>query len=232
MKMHPSDRNAVIFDMDGCLVDSEPLCLEAIASEMCALGIADATAELVGDKFLGVSISEIANYVASRLDGKFPVQFAERVEARLQKKYPTELQIIDGVAGLLKMLRDLDIPFAIATGASSKRMAFTLEAAALAEYFDDVAFCVDDVARGKPAPDLFLYASENLGVRPSDCIVLEDSPHGIKGARAAGMTSVGFVGGTHLAGKRTSHTAILRDACAFRAHPPGDSDLIRPPVPI
>lgn len=205
---------AIIFDMDGCLVDSEPLCLDTIADEMRSRGLVDASVEMISERFLGVGMSDIAAHVSSQLDGRPQVDFAERVEERLQERYKSELQLIEGIEGLLAMLVGNQIPFAIATGASSKRMAFTLEVSGLSEYFPETAFSVDDVARGKPAPDLFLHAAEKLGVRPTDCIVLEDSPHGIKGACAAGMKPFGFVGGAHLANKKKSHTSVLRDAGA------------------
>jgi beta-phosphoglucomutase-like phosphatase (HAD superfamily) len=76
------------------------------------------------------------------------------------------------------------------------------------------AFSADLVSRGKPAPDIFLLAAEKLGVAPQNCAVLEDSPHGIKGAVEAGMRAVGFVGGSHLAGRRADHAEILRAAGA------------------
>ena len=71
-----------------------------------------------------------------------------------------------------------------------------------------------EVSQGKPAPDIFLLALERLGMSPSECVVLEDSPHGVKGALAAGIPALGFVGGSHLEGKRESHAKTLRDAGA------------------
>lgn len=205
---------AVIFDMDGCLVDSESLCLEVIATEMRHLGISNASAEMVGDRFLGVGITEIGKFVVSKVGGDYPVEFATRVEDRLREKYKSELNVIDGVIGLMDLLVARDIPFSIATGASSERMSFTLQISKLESYFDKTAFCVDDVKQGKPAPDLFLHAARRLGVSPANCLVLEDSPHGIKGACAAGMTAVGFVAGSHLATKQVSHSIVLKEAGA------------------
>ena len=67
---------------------------------------------------------------------------------------------------------------------------------------------------GKPAPDLFELALDRLGLAPAECVVLEDSPHGIRGARAARIPAIGFVGGAHLAGKQEAHAALLRDSGA------------------
>ncbi len=204
----------VIFDLDGCLVDSEPLSLEAIASEMRTLGIKDATAEEIGNKFLGVAMPLIADYVSSRLHTLVPDDFADRVETQLLATYQTELRQIAGAPELLSGLNSEGCAMAIATGGSLKRMAATLEISGLESWFEGTATSASEVAQGKPAPDIFLLALERLKLKPSDCVVLEDSPHGVKGALAAGIPAIGFVGGSHLMGKRDAHEAILRDAGA------------------
>jgi len=204
----------VIFDLDGCLVDSEPLSLEAIASEMRRLGIEDATAQEIGDKFLGVAMPVIAEYVSDRLGAPVPNNFAERVETQLLATYQADLRQISGAPELLGGLSAQGRAMAIATGGSLKRMAATLEMSGLADWFAGTASSAAEVAQGKPAPDLFLLALERLKLTPADCVVLEDSPHGVKGALAAGIPAIGFVGGSHLEGKRDTHAAILRDAGA------------------
>ncbi len=204
----------VIFDLDGCLVDSEPLSLEAIASEMRALGIKDATAKEIGNRFLGVAMPVIAEYVSSRLGAPVPDTFSEHVEAQLLATYQTELRQISGATELLNSLEAQGCAMAIATGGSLKRMAATLEISGLADRFVGTASSAAEVAQGKPAPDLFLLALERLKMSPSECVVLEDSPHGVKGALEAGIPAIGFVGGSHLEGKRDAHAATLRDAGA------------------
>ena len=204
----------VIFDLDGCLVDSEPLSLEAIASEMRMLGIKDATAQEIGNKFLGVAMPLIADYVSGRLDAPVPDNFVERVETRLLATYQNELRHISGSSELLSCLKAQGCAMAIATGGSMKRMAATLEISGLTSWFEGTASSVSEVAQGKPAPDIFLLALDRLRMKPSECVVLEDSPHGVKGALAAGIPAIGFVGGSHLEGKRDLHASILRDAGA------------------
>lgn len=204
----------VIFDLDGCLVDSEPLSLEAIASEMRRLGIKDATAQEIGNKFLGVAMPVIADYVSERLGAPVPSLFAERVETRLLAAYQTELRHISGAPELLSGLEAQGCAMAIATGGSLKRMAATLEMSGLASWFEGTASSAAEVEKGKPAPDLFLLALERLKMTASECVVLEDSPHGVKGALAAGISAIGFVGGNHLEGRRDTHAAILKEAGA------------------
>lgn len=201
---------AVIFDLDGVLVDSEPLSLGVLADEMRALGIADATPEEVGRQFLGVSLPVIRAYVADRLGRPVPEAFVERFEDRLLAIYPEKLQVIDGVPALLDQLQDAGIGMAIATGGSLRRMGETLRVSGLDRWFQGRAFSADQVAQGKPAPDLFLLAGRELGVDPADCVILEDSPHGVTGALRAGARAVGFTGGSHLDLSRAEHAALLR----------------------
>lgn len=205
---------AVIFDLDGCLVDSELLALDAIAAQMRAVGIQDATAQEIGDRFLGVAMPVIVEYVATRLGSPPPADFAERIETSLLSRYEIDLRRIEGATDLLAQLQQSGIAMAIATGGSLKRMAATLDIAGLAPWFCDTASSAEEVMRGKPAPDLFELACRRLQIAPSECIVLEDSPHGIKGALAAGIAAIGFVGGSHLAGQRDAHAAILSEAGA------------------
>ena len=201
---------AVILDLDGVLVDSEPLSLGVLADEMRALGIADATPEEVGRQFLGVSLPVIRAYVADRLGRPVPEAFVERFEDRLLAIYPEKLQVIDGVPALLDQLQDAGIGMAIATGGSLRRMGETLRVSGLDRWFQGRAFSADQVAQGKPAPDLFLLAARELGVDPKDCVILEDSPHGVTGALRAGARAVGFTGGSHLDLSRAEHAALLR----------------------
>ncbi len=200
---------AVIFDMDGCLVDSEPLALEAVAAEMRDAGLSDVTAAEVGDKYLGVSMSQIIRDVEDRLGKRCAQGFNARVEARLFESYDNGLPRVDGVEGLLAWLQQAGIPVAIASGASVPRLARTLEISGLERFFVDRGFSADLVRHGKPAPDIFLMAAERLGVAPEHCAVLEDSPHGIRGAVDAGMRAVGFLGGSHLVGRERAHASIL-----------------------
>lgn len=200
---------AVIFDLDGCLVDSETLSIGAIVDELHDMGMSDVTYEDVRNRFLGVSMRVICEKLTQSTDQLDQQDFVTRVEARLLRRFLTHLKQIDGAVDLLEILKNHDIPIAIATGGSIRRMTETLEISGLAPWFDGVAFSADQVEHGKPAPDLFLYAAQNLGVPAEACVVLEDSPHGIEGALAAGMRAIGFVGGAHLDDIRDTHKKLL-----------------------
>ena len=207
---------AVIFDLDGCLVDSEPLSLEVIANEMNSLGIDDVTINYVRDRFLGVSIQDICKHVSERLGKVCPDDFTKRVEDRLLGEYKARLCQIPDAENLLLRLTEAGVKTALATGSSLRRMGATLDISGLATHFTGTAFSADQVKNGKPAPDLFLLAAEGISAPPENCVVIEDSPHGVKGARAAGMTALGFVGGTHLNDIRSDQAQRLRDAGAVQ----------------
>lgn len=208
-----SDIRAVIFDMDGCLVDSEPMALQILSEMMQAEGLA-ATPDDLRRRFLGVSIQAIVRDISAALGRDDLPGFARDFENRLLARYPAELRRMPGIEALLDDLAARDIAMAVATGSSVRRLGLTLEVAGLAGRFGDNVFSADQVRRGKPAPDLFLLAADRLGLPPAACAVMEDSPHGVTGARAAGMRAIGFTGGAHLDGMRDDHARRLRDAGA------------------
>lgn len=210
-----SDIEAVIFDLDGCLVDSEVHSLEVLAAELADAGMDEMTVQLLRERFLGVSIAAIIDHAVQRSGQPRPDGLAERFEDRLFQRFRSRLRLIEGVPELLETLRARGIATAIATGSSVRRLAVTLDCVGLTENFKGTGFSADQVARGKPAPDLFLLAANGLGVAPHRCAVMEDSPLGVAGAISAGMRPVGFVGGSHLDGMRDTHAARLRDAGAF-----------------
>lgn len=205
---------AVIFDLDGCLVDSEPHSLAALAGEMQTIGLPRTTVEEVRERFLGVSMADICRDIERRTGGPVPADFIDRVEARLFRAYALRLRPMTGADRLLDRLEAAGLAMAIATGGSVRRMHETLRLGGLASRFAGRAFSADEVPRGKPAPDLFLKAAAVLGVPPDRCAVLEDSPHGIAGACAAGMRAVGFTGGSHLEGLQAAHRGLLLEAGA------------------
>jgi len=152
----------------------------------------------------------ILDWAAERAGYPLPDDFAARFEARLLASYRDGLTVIDGVPDLLDRLAREGIACAIATGGSVRRMNETLRLSGLAARFEGCAFSADEVAHGKPAPDLFELAAQRLGVPQDACVVLEDSPHGIEGAKRAGMRAIGFTGGAHLDGQRDAHADLLR----------------------
>lgn len=181
----PNGFEAVIFDCDGTLVDSMPAHFDAWCD---ALALHGAGGVFKEDVFFAMGgrptmdiVVELNDEYNLKLDPS-AVAFAKR-EAFLKRLQLVTL--IDEVAEFAEGLRG-KIPMAIATGGTRMVVEKTLKAVGISDWFDEVV-TADDVADGKPAPDIFLRAAKLLGVAPERCLVLEDAPAGILAAQRAGM---------------------------------------------
>ena len=195
----------LIFDCDGVLVDSEPLSCQIDADVLTGLGIPYTAAEIARD-FVGVSLKDmIARIAAER--GPLPEDLGERINRALFARFETDLRPVEGVREAL-----LALPHrrCVASSSVPERIALSLRVTGLDDLFDDI-FSSVQVARGKPAPDLFLHAAARMGADSADCLVIEDSVAGVRAARAAGMRVIGFPGGGHCG---PGHGDRLRDAGA------------------
>ena len=183
----------VIFDLDGVLVDSETLSAQALIEEMARLGVAITTADVRRD-FLGRSFVTVAAGLRARLGDGFPDDFEARYRARLFAAFDAALAPTPGVAA---MLDGLDLPCRVATSSTPVRARRALEVCGLWDRFAGRVDTASEVARGKPAPDLFALSAFRGGVAAEACLVIEDSAPGIAAARAAGMRSILYLGGGH-----------------------------------
>jgi HAD superfamily hydrolase (TIGR01509 family) len=123
-----------------------------------------------------------------------PASYGERVEVLIENGFRQSLRAIQGVA---EMLDWLQLPICVASSSAPEQIRGKLELTGLLSRFGGNLFSATMVSRGKPAPDLFLFASQKLATLPERCLVIEDSPAGIDAAVAAGMTAMGFCGGSH-----------------------------------
>lgn len=183
----------VIFDCDGVLVDSEILSAQVEAEALCSLG-AKVTAEDVMQRFLGLTQEALEKRFEEDFGLKLPHDHAQTTAHMLRTAYLTRL---DPIPGVREVLETLAIPYCVASNSPPAKLGLGLSVTNLFELLYPNVFCSKLVARGKPAPDLFLYAAKTMGADPSATVVVEDSVVGIKAAKAAGMTAVGFVGGLH-----------------------------------
>lgn len=202
-----SNLDLVIFDCDGVLVDSEVISCQAHADVLSLCGY-PITADEVFDRFLGRSSKQATLEVEVELGRSLPDDFNAKLQDRLFRAFEQDLQSIEGIADALD---SIDIPVCVASSGSHQRMRVSLGATRLYERLAPHIFSASQVENGKPAPDLFLFAAAQMKARPSACVVVEDSPAGIRGAAAAGMIVLGFHGGSHC---RPDHAASLRDAGA------------------
>ncbi len=191
------DYDLIIFDCDGVLVDSEPLSCGALAAALTRHGI-DASLETVFDRFLGRSFATVEAHVLAITGAGLPAAFRDALRDDVTAAFTGGLRAIDGIAELLARL---DQPYCLASSSDRARIDLCLRLTGLDPSFAGRIFNAEMVARGKPAPDLFLHAAATMGADPARCLVVEDSVSGVQAGKAAGMTVWGFTGGGHYAGR-------------------------------
>jgi HAD superfamily hydrolase (TIGR01509 family) len=178
----------VIFDCDGVLVDSESITNGVFAAMLGELGL-PVTPEFVFENFAGRTMQHCWDEVAAMLGRPVPRGFQDEFQLRVTAALEAEVQ---AVAGIEAVLDALAVPYCVASSGSIGKMATTLGATGLLSRFRERMFSATEVARGKPAPDIFLYAAGRCRVEPRDCAVIEDSPAGVVAGVAAGMTVYGY----------------------------------------
>lgn len=182
----------VIFDNDGVLVDSEPISNRLLAAYLTELGHPTSYEDSIRD-YMGSAMHRIHDLVLERTGRRLPAEFDEVFHARVFAAFERELRPVPGVAGVLEKLAADGVPYCVASSGSHARIRVGHRTTGLDRWFpEEHVFSSEDVGRGKPAPDLFLYAAERMGVAPGRCVVVEDSPLGLQAAVAAGMDVYGF----------------------------------------
>ena len=190
----------VIFDNDGVLVDSEWLANGILAGLLTEYGLPCTREDCVRD-YMGSTMGRVRAMAEARLGRALPGELEDRYHARLFEAFRTELTAIPGVR---EVVTGLTTPACVASSGTHERIRLALTTTGLLPLFDGRVFSAQDVARGKPDPDLFLHAAKSLGVPPARCAVIEDSPLGVEAATRASMTAFGFA--------RMTPAERLRDA--------------------
>lgn len=193
----------VIFDCDGVLVDSEPLALRILLQTLSDAGAVLLPQE-AHEAFLGRSLASVCDILRRDYGVALADEALERMRRDLHAAIRSDLKPIAGVAGVLATLGR---PVCVASSSQVERIRLSLQVTGLAGFFGDAVFSATMVARGKPAPDLFLHAAERMQVEPQRCMVVEDSPAGISAAQQAGMRVIAFTGGGHA--RQPSHRRRL-----------------------
>jgi len=183
---------AFIFDMDGVIIDSEPIHFEIDVETMKYFGVTITPHEL--ERFVGMTNPEMWSIL--KQDYSLPQSVSEIIEYQLKSKIELirsiDLAPIEGIQELIFDLKQNNIVIGLA---SSSPIAFIYEVLRkynFFEYFDSI-ISGEEVAKGKPAPDIYLEVSNQLNIKPNECWVLEDSKHGIQAAKAAGMKCIGLL---------------------------------------
>ena len=186
----------VIFDCDGVLINSEDLIEESQQEAYAAFGL-DLSMEFIRANLTGLSYEDYmrrrAEVYAERTGRDLPDEYQQRLQDIFIEKAKDRLRAIEGVPELLQALSDAGVPFAVASNSGINGLQKKLQGTGLHGFFDPHIYSRDHVAKGKPAPDVYLHALAQLGdFDPADAIAVEDSPPGVQAGVAAGMHVIGF----------------------------------------
>ncbi len=184
----PTGFSAVIFDMDGVLLDSEPLHYEAVRQILAEQGVDFPIEDYF--RYLGTTLTSTWDDLCERFPITMPfAQFEARYNADVLVQYQAGAPLISGARELVAQLRDEGVPIAVASSSHREWVEAALTGAGLRQYFQQTT-AGDEVSMGKPSPEIYLKAAHKLGVDPIDCIAIEDAPAGVESAKAAGMSVV------------------------------------------
>ena len=197
----------VIFDCDGVLVDSEVISCRAHAETLTRHGYT-ITSDQVLQRFLGRSMRQATLEIEAELGRSLPEDFHTQVYAEIFRSFANSLEATPHVN---EVLAAITRPVCVASSGPPEKISASLNRVGLYDRFAPHIFSAVQVRKGKPAPDLFLFAAEQMRTSPKRCLVIEDSVAGVTGARAAGMTVLGFHGGSHCP---PGHAGMLRAAGA------------------
>ena len=206
MSLRPPE--LVIFDCDGVLINTEEIASAACVEALAELGMCLSLHQYAA-RYSGRPVADAWLQVEADHGAPLPQGFRERVDAQVLKRFSELLEPIDGVAELVASLQTAKC---VASSTQLPLLHQNLTQAGLAQYFPSAIFSASQVRRGKPAPDVFLFAASQMGADPAHCLVVEDSAAGVQAARRAGMSVIGFSGGGHTA---HDHAERLQAAGAF-----------------
>jgi HAD superfamily hydrolase (TIGR01509 family) len=206
-----NERQMVIFDCDGVLVDSETLSNGVLATMLSSEGLPTTLAQARRD-YQGLLLGEILDRAQARLGRPLPEGWLARYERERTDAFRRELQPVPGASELIRQIAAAGVKVCVASQGKLEKTQLSLDLTGLRELFPDRAlFSAHSVARGKPYPDLFLHAASIMGAQPRDCVVVEDTPSGVTAAVSAGMHVLGYAADSdetalRLAGAKVFHS--------------------------
>jgi HAD superfamily hydrolase (TIGR01509 family) len=197
----------VIFDCDGVLVDSEPIANRVLAEELTRAGLPTTTEESMR-AYMGRRTEDWLPLAEQQAGRALGADFVARVRARTLEAFRRELRPVPGVGAALARIR---VPACVASSSTPDRLRVALELTGLAGRFVGRVFSASEVERGKPFPDLFLFAARRMGVAPGACAVVEDTERGVQAAIAAGMTAFGYAAASDAAALARAGARVFKE---------------------
>ena len=198
----------IIYDFDGVIADSEVLANNVLAEAVTTLGLPTTYEDSIA-LYMGKRWSEIDAAIVTGIGRPVPAGFLDDMKYALETRFREALKPVPGAEDFIR--RFAALPRCIASSSSVERLQLCMDVLGFGHHFPDTVFSADLVARGKPHPDIFLYAANKIGVAPEHCLVVEDSPNGLRAGLAAGACVVGLCAASHI---RPGHAERLRDAGA------------------
>lgn len=183
----------VAFDCDGVLVDSEPITIAVLADLLNELGWKISYEEAM-HTFVGRSVRDEFAIIEAQIGRPLPPGFMDEFILRRDRGLSERITPIPGISDAVQHLHSRNVPFCVASGADRAKMHITLGRTGLLPYFEGKLFSGMEVARTKPAPDVYLLAARTMGAAPGRCVVIEDTATGVAAGVAAGMTVYGYAG--------------------------------------
>ncbi|MBN8534854.1 MAG: HAD family phosphatase [Rhizobiales bacterium] len=208
----------IIYDCDGTLIDSEHIAGSVCAEALTKVGWPISMREF-NARFNGVPVKETWNILRAELPFDLPPGFNEAINAEIYRRFETELSVVPGV---MEAIHAIEGPRAVASSTGLVTLKRNLDSTGLSAFFGQHIYSASQVARGKPAPDVFLFAASQLGLDPAHALVIEDSVAGVVAALRAGMRVIGFTGACHGAddiGERLAAAGALSVIAEMRELP-------------
>ncbi|RED52098.1 HAD family hydrolase [Aestuariispira insulae] len=187
----------VIFDCDGVLVNSEAIYIQAELDHLAAAGLNFDRRDYM-TAFTGMPMDawerKLTELAMTRFQVELASDFFDRLARQVKDQIERDLAMVPGARDHIEAL---ERPVCVASSTGLEKLHWKLNHTGLAPLFGEGIYSADMVTHGKPEPDLFLHAAREMGAKPKDCIVVEDSSNGVLAGKAAGMTVIGFTGGAH-----------------------------------
>jgi len=209
----------IIFDCDGVLIDSESIANQVCVEHLATIGMSMTMRDFAA-RYAGSKIRDIWRRVGEDIGRPVPDALKLAIDEEIHRRLAVELKAMDGV---FEVLGAISARRCVASSTGLVKLKKNLGQVGLLELFEPGIFSASQVARGKPAPDVFLFAASQMGADPACCLVIEDSLPGIAAARRAGMKAVGFAGGGHVLpdhAQRLSSAGAVAVAGSMRDVPP------------